>query len=314
MASTPSALGAISPGIIIQNPAGTFNSLLATSPAQTLISTGVSTYSFGTYSGTSSNSGVAQIVTVNPSSTNVAPPVAFGIPPYNAAAEVAVVNVNPMSATSTFITYFSLTCNMIATPGTGIIGGAAGYFNATGTEIVHAQVNDGSGASSYTAECGGCSLPFTTGSAAPFTVNYCVFMNNVSTTTVSSINDPYTVIELNSSSLVDSLPVFVSTSATPVLAVFIPAAVVNQSTQVSGYVVANDAANQQSNLIQYLFVMQQGGSLAVAPTIAQNTVLVNSITTTSSLTFTPVVGGVNVQFVGIAATTFVCQQSFVTET
>jgi hypothetical protein len=310
MSASATPLGALTPGVVFQHTAGVFASVLPASVGQTLLSTGLNTYAFNNYAGPSSNSGVLQIVSANPPAINITPVVTGGAPPYNAAAEIASVTITPLSATSTFITNFSTTCTMTPGVATGIILGIDGYLNAAGAIIVSNQVNDGSGVAQYTAQCGGCSLVFSTGSQVGFSVNYCCFANfSTSTSTVSATNDQYNIIEINSASLVPTIPVFVSTSATPVLAVLIPSTTANQTSQVTGYVVANDAANVQSNLIQYIFVMQQGASLAVAPTIAQGTAIVQSVTGTSFLNFIPVVGGVEISFLGIAGTTFVCQQS-----
>lgn len=112
MASYPSTLGAISPGVIIQHTAGGFGSVLATGAGQALVSTGANAYSFSTYGGASSNSGVVQLISIPPAVTDFSPFIAFLAPttPYNIAAEVAVINVTPVSASSTFITNFSVTC------------------------------------------------------------------------------------------------------------------------------------------------------------------------------------------------------------
>jgi len=302
-------LGTMVPGVVAQRSAGGFYGIPATSSGQGLISTGANTYSCTGPIGASSSGCLANLVVANPPSTGVTPTYTTTYA-YNSAAQFLVLTVTPTYTTSTFYALFSATMNMVPTTG-GIILTVSGFLNATGTAIVTNQVNDGSGTNQFTQQTGGSSLGFQTGALTPFTVNFCFFKSmTTSSSTGLAANDGFTVLEINSGVINSMLPVFYSPSATPVLVVKIPSTTINTSTQVTGTIWAADNANVNSNEFGYSFVMQQGSSLGVAPTIANGAVIVNALNASTSLTFTPAVGGVNIYFNGINGSTFIGQESY----
>lgn len=300
-------LGVTTPGLVYLSNAGQASSIPAAA-AGAFLSTGSNTYTVA-QAVTSNLSGcVAQLVSVNVPSSGFSPYVTSSLA-YNSAAQFLVMNITPVYATSTYLVEFSASMQMKAAGGTGVILSVNGYLNAAGTRLVYQQANDGSGAADFTI-CAPAVGTFTTGSLTPFTFNFCATASFASSSTIFLPSDYFTITEINPVNYV-SIPansLCVSTGTTPVTSFTLPSPASGQSIMYQGNQTFIDQANVYSNVANFALVVQQPGNPATtAPTIAANTVLYDSVWLSPTLTFTPVVGGILAQVVGIAGSTFLCQ-------
>jgi hypothetical protein len=294
------------PGVAFLNSAGQFEGLPETTAGQFLASTAANAYQFVGGAGPLSSSNIVQTVLQNPSTSLVVPVVAAGIPPYDAAAEFLVLSVTPVFATSTFLVEFSCSAQMTSSVAGNILS-CDGYLNAGGTRIVFGQVNSGGlGQVFYTSMGGGAT--FSTGTTAPFTINFCLFNTQVAVSTGVGLSDIFSVTEINSLVPGTSNPTTIIIGATTALLFQVPAPATNTSSLIDGYVTFMDTNNVLSCVANFFFVVQENGDPTVVfPDVSYNTVIYNATSATPTLTFTPVLGFINVSVTGVAATTFVCQ-------
>jgi len=307
MSTFSSSVGLLQPGINCLNNSGLFVPIPSTAQDDVLVCTGPNTYDFVSTVAPSSSGAVRQLVSMNPTTTNFVPQVGGGTT-YTLASEFLVMNITPTSAASSFLIEFDATIYQKSTASGNIVT-VAGFLNAGGSPLLDNQCNNGQ-LVDFTVPITATST-FSTGSTTPFTVNFCVQSTNPSTTEAISPSDAFSVIEINGSNPGTVNPSVISTSATPVDSFLLPSPAADTSVMYIGYQTFMDSANILSNFATFSLVVQQVGNPAsVAPTIAANTILYDAVYSSPSVTFTPQVGGVQAQIVGVNGSTFICQNSF----
>jgi hypothetical protein len=295
-------LGAFDPGVVSLDGSGELfsatNDLL--NIPQVLMSNVSGGYQFNTSAGNTPASVVLQSVKQNPGVAIPFTPVFTASPfVYNAAAEVAVINMTPLSTTSVFQVSFAVSVYQTTAPS---IVYCSAFLNATTSLFIEDNQADDGGLTNFSTPMTA-SGSFTTGTLAPFTVNFCMFQGFAATNVQSLVaTDWFQVDETNAITTIPTYPTVVSTSSTPLLIQSYPIAV-SQSLNIRGTINMVDQANVLSVIGQFLIVGQRG--VSGNPTLIPQIYNANALSPTLQWGVTPTT--ITASVIGVNGKTYYCQ-------